>query len=70
MISDITKCKGNNCIVKDKCIRFTTKSKEYRQSWFQVEPIYYLENVQFCDFFWFQKNEVPINYYTSKLNTL
>jgi hypothetical protein len=32
-MTDITKCTGQNCPIKDKCYRYTAKESEYSQSW-------------------------------------
>ena len=48
---DITKCKGKNCIVKDRCIRYTQKAETY-QSWFLKEPFKIKDNVFTCETFW------------------
>jgi len=37
-MSDITKCNGINCPVKESCKRFTAESG-FRQSWFTESPI-------------------------------
>jgi hypothetical protein len=47
-MSDITKCHGDNCPVKEDCYRFTAKPDEYWQSWFTESPI---ENGK-CDMYW------------------
>ena len=33
------KCEGQGCPMKQKCYRFTSKTNEYRQSWFAKTPI-------------------------------
>jgi hypothetical protein len=35
---DITKCKGNNCLLKVNCYRYTSEPSEYHQSYFVEEP--------------------------------
>jgi hypothetical protein len=47
-MADITKCIGTGCPVKEKCYRYTTKSSEFRQSWFCEIP---LKDGK-CDMFW------------------
>jgi hypothetical protein len=37
-MSDITKCKGVNCSIKETCKRFTSESG-FIQSWFSESPI-------------------------------
>ena len=34
---DISKCTGQDCKLKHKCYRFTSKSSDY-QSWFAAPP--------------------------------
>ena len=47
-MSDITKCPGIGCPVKDDCYRFNAESG-YRQSWFAIPPF---ESIFECDYFW------------------
>lgn len=37
-MSDITKCKGTNCPIKEKCHRFIAKEHDIQQSWFIEIP--------------------------------
>lgn len=37
-MSDITKCKGTDCPIKEKCYRFTSKEHDLYQSWFFETP--------------------------------
>lgn len=60
---DITKCKGNNCPLKDKCYRFTSTSSYY-QSYFVGIPY---ENGK-CDFFWGTESERVLNQLKDILN--
>ena len=49
-MSDITKCKGNGCIKKETCYRYTSVSEVVYQSWFSDEIIWKLSNNEFtCD---------------------
>jgi hypothetical protein len=50
-MSDITKCSGEGCKMKNDCHRFTAKANEWRQSYFEKPPI----KKGKCDFFWGQK---------------
>jgi hypothetical protein len=47
-MSDITKCKGDGCPMKDTCYRFTAPADEY-QSYFETPPIKEDGN---CDMYW------------------
>lgn len=51
-MSDLTKCEGKKCPIKDKCYRYTSKSGEYQQSWFTKEPFKIKKGVFKCDMFW------------------
>ena len=46
-MTDITKCKGSNCPVKEKCYRFTAWADEY-QSYFVDPPI----KDGKCEYYW------------------
>ena len=48
-MSDITKCKGEGCPMKDTCHRFTDPASEY-QSYFIESPI----KDGKCDMYWGQ----------------
>ena len=37
-MSDITKCSGEGCPLKEKCVRFISTSNRYRQSFFVEVP--------------------------------
>jgi excinuclease UvrABC ATPase subunit len=47
-MSDITKCTGEGCNLSDICYRFTAKSNEYRQAYFEYPPI----KDGKCEMFW------------------
>ena len=47
-MSDITKCKGTDCPVKEHCYRYTAKANEFRQSYFVEPPI----KDGKCEMFW------------------
>ena len=52
-MSDITKCKGDNCPVKEHCYRFTAPSDEYMQSYFVDSPGEHHDDGKFiCDKYW------------------
>jgi len=55
-MTDITKCKGLNCPVKEKCYRFTAKADEY-QSYFVDAPI----KDGKCDMYWGENAENIFN---------
>jgi hypothetical protein len=46
-MADITKCRGDGCIIKEKCYRFTAKADEY-QAYFLESPI----KDGKCDMYW------------------
>lgn len=47
-MSDITKCSGVGCPVKDKCYRFTATTSKFLQSYFVEVP--YKDGK--CDMYW------------------
>lgn len=49
-MSDITKCKGNDCPVKSECHRYTASESPYMQSFFVVSP--FDQETKSCDHFW------------------
>lgn len=52
-MSDITKCKGNNCPVKENCYRFTAPADEFMQSYFVESPGEHHEDGKFtCNNYW------------------
>lgn len=53
-MSDITKCEGTNCPLKETCYRFTAPMSEYRQSMFVETPLK-LDGT--CDEYWEDKYE-------------
>jgi hypothetical protein len=67
---DISMCKGNNCLLRVKCYRYTAKAEELGQSFFS-EPPYVLKDfdsatgtvVLQCDYFW--DNNVNANEITN-----
>ena len=55
-MSDITKCPGTNCPVKDDCYRFNAESG-FHQSWFTKSPGELNEGKFSCDMYWGEKSE-------------
>lgn len=57
-MTDITKCNGAGCSLKNDCYRFTAPSHEYRQSIFVVAPVVTdeLTGEQSCEEYW-KRNE-------------
>ncbi len=55
-MSDITKCKGDNCPNKENCYRYTAASDEFRQVYFLNTPY---KKGEECEYFW--KNSEPKN---------
>lgn len=52
-MSDICKCSGDNCPVKESCYRYTAEANEHWQSYFTETPGKYdEENVFHCDMYW------------------
>jgi hypothetical protein len=51
-MADISKCKGTDCPIKEKCRRYTAPSG-IRQSWFAEVP---LKDGK-CDFYWGDNSE-------------
>lgn len=52
MSSDITKCYGDGCPIKDNCYRYTTPQNQYRQSYFAAIPGNIKEDKFVCEMFW------------------
>ena len=55
-MADITKCRGDGCIVKEKCYRYTAKDSSY-QSYFVEVP--FREGK--CDMYWGENAEYIFN---------
>lgn len=55
-MSDITKCKGEGCPIKDHCKRYTAK-ESVSQSYFMKSPI---EDGK-CDMYWGENSENIFN---------
>jgi hypothetical protein len=62
-MSDLTKCKGQNCPIKQKCKRYTSKESVW-QSYFVESPI--KDNK--CDMYWGEQNESIFNQLKGILN--
>jgi len=57
-MSDITKCSGNGCPIKEKCYRFTAKTFPKYQSFFTEPPLEKDENGNItCKMFWGENSE-------------
>jgi hypothetical protein len=56
-MSDITKCEGLFCPVKESCYRFTAEPNEYRQAYFSTPPF---ENST-CKMYWGEASESIFN---------
>lgn len=50
-MADISKCKGTDCPLKEKCYRFTAPAGEW-QSWFIETPF----KDGKCEYYWDNKN--------------
>jgi hypothetical protein len=57
IMSDITKCSGFECPVKEKCKRFNTKEDSIWQAYFLNPPYIITDNVFKCDMFWGENAE-------------
>jgi hypothetical protein len=62
-MSDLTKCKGVNCPIKDQCKRYTSKESTV-QSYIMESPI--KDNK--CDMYWGENNEAIFNQLKGILN--
>lgn len=56
-MADITKCKGEHCLLKDKCYRYTAKDSEYRQAYFMEIPI----KNGICEMYWGERNSYIVS---------
>jgi hypothetical protein len=60
-MSDITKCNGDGCLIKDHCKRFTAIENKFYQSYF-VDPPFELEEGKFdCKMFWGDTQDAIFN---------
>jgi len=50
---DITMCKGDDCIQKCNCYRYTAKPAPQRQSYFTEPPF----NIDGCESYWDNRNK-------------
>ena len=48
---DISKCKNETCVKKDKCYRFTCIPSEFRQSYSDFEPLKNKKTAFYCSAF-------------------
>lgn len=65
-MSDITKCSGLNCPIKDKCYRFMSETEPRYQSWFVEVPGKWHNDeinkkVWECEMFWGHQNQSIMN---------
>ena len=56
-MSDITKCDGFECPVKEKCKRFNTKPDQEWQAYFLDPPYTIADNLFKCEMFWGDKQD-------------
>jgi hypothetical protein len=56
-MTDISKCTGDGCPIKESCKRFRVPAAEHRQTFFTIPP--YNHDEKKCDYFW-QWLEYPI----------
>lgn len=52
-MADISMCVGENCKLREKCIRYTSKKNGIYQSYLEMTP--YDKKSMDCDFFWSNK---------------
>jgi len=52
MMSDITKCDGKDCPVKEQCYRFSATPHEFMQSYFTDSPGEIVDGKFQCDEYW------------------
>jgi len=64
-MSDITKCKGTNCQVKEHCYRYTAKANKLWQSYFVEPPI----KDGKCEMFWGENQEQIFKQLQDIINT-
>lgn len=60
-MTDIAKCKGDGCTLKELCYRYIAKPSEFRQSYFANPPFEEKEGKQNCEYYWevkTKKNEI------------
>lgn len=51
-MSDITKCGGFDCPMKESCTRFTSPANKFRQAYF-LDPPYHINEGGFsCEMYW------------------
>ena len=55
-MSDITKCTGKDCPVKEKCYRYTSP-EDSRQSWFYESPHQTIDGEFACSYYWGENAE-------------
>lgn len=69
MNSDITKCDGEECPVKEHCVRFLTPADEHLQAYFFTPPGKRNDEGKWiCKMFWGQTNEGVIKQLNDILN--
>jgi hypothetical protein len=56
-MTDICKCKGTDCPLKENCYRFTAKSDDVYQSYFVDPPI----KDSKCDMYWGETQKEILN---------
>jgi hypothetical protein len=60
-MSDITKCYGEGCPVKNKCYRYTAVASEYVQSYFAEAPGKREDGKFTCEMYWGDNAEIVRN---------
>ncbi len=60
-MSDITKCKGEGCPMKETCRRFTANEGPM-QSYFAEIPLIIIRNIASCDMYWGETQDHVFNF--------
>lgn len=57
-MSDISKCLGTNCLLKEQCYRYTAPVNHFWQSYLGDSP--YNKETKTCDYFWINNRKPSI----------
>ena len=57
MCADISKCTGEDCLIKEKCYRFTASVGKVKQSYFFKPPFEIKDSVFTCEMYWGENAE-------------
>jgi len=59
-MTDISKCRGLDCPLKERCYRYTAPMDEYRQAMIE-EPFTVKDGVFTCKMYWGDQSEFILN---------